>query len=308
MSLLIFSNNATTTLGAPLSSGSTTALLAPGSGALFPNPSAGQYFVLSFFDALTHLVTEIVWVTARSVDTLTIVRGQEGTTPASWLTGDVAANYWTAGQAAAMIQVAQLQQQATNFAVDSGSANALVATLTPAPPSLAFLAGAPLRIQAAAANTGAATLNVNGLGAVAIVNADGSALTAGQITAGQISEVTYNGTSFNLVGGGASAQAVLATTGSLTLSNGWMMKWVRGAADPADNSEPTQTLAWDAPFSNAVLFGGVSTEIASATILCDMWYQFYSLSTAGISVQRQHSGGSVSNTVTTTPYAWAIGY
>ena len=98
-----------------------------------------------------------------------------------------------------------------------------------------------------------------------------------------------------------------STTGSLTLPNGWMFKWVKGAPDPADNSEPTQTLAWDAPFSNAVFFGGVSTEIASATILCDMWYQFYSLSTAGVSVQRQHSGGSVSNTVTTTPWAWAIG-
>ena len=40
-------------------------------------------------------------------------------------------------------------------------------------------------------NTGASTLNVNGLGVVSIINANGSALGANQIVAGQLTEVVY---------------------------------------------------------------------------------------------------------------------
>ena len=64
---------------------------------------------MTFFDAATGLLNEIVWVTARSADTLTIVRAQEGTTAKSWLAGDLASNLWTAGQAGAMEQTSVAQ-------------------------------------------------------------------------------------------------------------------------------------------------------------------------------------------------------
>jgi hypothetical protein len=57
------------------------------------------------------------------------------------------------------------------------------------------------------------TINLNGIGAKTIVNADGSALTVGQIVAGQIIEVVYDGTNFRLIGGASSP-----TSGVFTLT------------------------------------------------------------------------------------------
>ena len=106
MSTILFANNASSTLAAPISNVATTANLAAGTGVSFPSPSGGQYFVMTFTDAATQLINEIVHVTARSGDTLTIVRNQEGTVAPSggWNAGDLAANLWTAGQAGAMLQ------------------------------------------------------------------------------------------------------------------------------------------------------------------------------------------------------------
>jgi len=100
----LFANNAASTLAAPISNSATSVTLASGTGALFPNPSGSQEFALTFNDAATGLLTEIVYCTSRSGDTLTIVRAEESTTALSWLAGDLAANLWTAGQAAAMQQ------------------------------------------------------------------------------------------------------------------------------------------------------------------------------------------------------------
>lgn len=108
MALFLFSNNAGSTLAAPISNTATSLTLASGSGALFPNPSANQQFSLTLNDAATGIVFEIVYCTARSGDTLTVVRGQEGTQAVSWLAGDIATNLLTAGQMAAMIQSATL--------------------------------------------------------------------------------------------------------------------------------------------------------------------------------------------------------
>lgn len=106
--VFLFANNASTTLSAPISAGATSVTLASGTGALFPSPSAGQQFALTFNDAATGLLTEITYCTARSGDTLTIVRGEEGTTAQSWLAGDLAANLVTAGVMAAMLQTATI--------------------------------------------------------------------------------------------------------------------------------------------------------------------------------------------------------
>lgn len=108
MSTFLFANNASSTLAAPISNSATTVNLATGQGALFPNPSAGQQFALTFNDAATGLLTEIVYCTARSGDSLTIVRAQEGTVAQGWSAGDLAANLVTAGQMAAMLQASQL--------------------------------------------------------------------------------------------------------------------------------------------------------------------------------------------------------
>lgn len=78
--------------------------------------------------------------------------------------------------------------------------NALVVTLTPAPSKLG--AGFALRFKNTTANTGAATLNVNGLGAKPIVKNGGVALSAGDLKASGVYTVCYDGSNFILQGDG----------------------------------------------------------------------------------------------------------
>jgi hypothetical protein len=83
---VLYSNNATTTLSASLTSSATSLTVAAGGGALFPSITGSDYFYVTLSDALNNL--EIVKVTARAVDTLTIVRAQEGTTARAYAAGD----------------------------------------------------------------------------------------------------------------------------------------------------------------------------------------------------------------------------
>lgn len=108
MSVFLFANNASSSLAAPISNAAVSLTLAAGTGAEFPNPSAGQQFGLTMNDAATGLLTEIMYCTARTGDVLTVARAQEGTVALSWLAGDLAANLLTAGMMAAMQQVSAL--------------------------------------------------------------------------------------------------------------------------------------------------------------------------------------------------------
>ncbi len=99
MAILLFANNASSTLQNAIGSGALSVTLAPGTGSLFPSPGAGQYFLGTLVDAATGLLNEIVQCTARSGDVLTIVRAQEGTAAQSWNSGDFFNNFWTAGAA-----------------------------------------------------------------------------------------------------------------------------------------------------------------------------------------------------------------
>lgn len=108
MAIFLFANDASSTLAAPISPSATSLTLSAGTGAEFPNPSAGQQFGLTLNDAATGLLTEIVYCTARTGDTLTVSRAQEGTVAQSWLAGDLAANLFTAAMAAAMQQSTSL--------------------------------------------------------------------------------------------------------------------------------------------------------------------------------------------------------
>ena len=102
---LIFANNAKTTLAGPISAGATSAILAAGTGALFPNPAANQYFVITFVPAGSTVAGEIAWCTARSGDTLTLVRAKEGTAGTAYAAGDTVTLNPTAGSLRAPLQI-----------------------------------------------------------------------------------------------------------------------------------------------------------------------------------------------------------
>ncbi len=84
-----FTNFAHSQLAGSINSSATTLLLETGHGARFPNPTGGDFFYVTLENA--SLVREIVKVTARSTDTLTVVRAQDNTTAVSWSAGDTVA-------------------------------------------------------------------------------------------------------------------------------------------------------------------------------------------------------------------------
>jgi hypothetical protein len=114
-SQILFANNAGTTLAASITTASTVVNVATGTGALFPQPNPGQYFVCTVIDAATGLQREIMWCINVTGDALTVVRAQEGTTAKAYNEYDTLANLWTAGQAAAMQQGAAVEHGIIGF-------------------------------------------------------------------------------------------------------------------------------------------------------------------------------------------------
>jgi len=87
MGTQLFANNASSTLASAVTNSSTSLSLAAGEGSLFPNPTAGDWFLLTLTQAMgPESSWEIVRCTARSADTLTVVRAQEGTVAVAWST------------------------------------------------------------------------------------------------------------------------------------------------------------------------------------------------------------------------------
>jgi len=108
MTILLFTNDASSTLAGAINSTQTNCALAAGTGVKFPNPIPGQGFLATLIDAATGLIKEIVLVTAISGDNVTtMVRGQEGTTAQSYLAGDIFAHQMTAGTSSSFLQQGQ---------------------------------------------------------------------------------------------------------------------------------------------------------------------------------------------------------
>lgn len=99
---------------------------------------------------------------------------------------------------------AAIQSGSMLYAADSsGTADILAITLTPS--IAAYVEGMTFRVKVQADNTGAATLNVDGLGAVTIKRR-GTALRGGELRDGQIYEFVYDGSFFQLTSAEESVQ------------------------------------------------------------------------------------------------------
>jgi len=91
------------------------------------------------------------------------------------------------------------------YGVATGSANTYAVTLSPAP--TAYVEGLAIAVKINVDNTGASTLNINGLGAKAIKKPNGNNVSAGNLKAGSIYTLRYNGTNFILQGSDAAGNA-----------------------------------------------------------------------------------------------------
>ena len=91
----------------------------------------------------------------------------------------------------------------SNYAADTGAANAYVVTLTGI--TTTYNAGLRIQFKALNANTTASTVNVNGQGAKNITYQDATAIASGTIAANSIVDVMYDGTQFLLMNDPAGA-------------------------------------------------------------------------------------------------------
>jgi hypothetical protein len=112
---ILFKNNASAPLAASISSSATTITVTTAQGALFPALSGSDYFYATLTNSSNQL--EIVKVTARSSDSMTVVRGQEGTTAQAYSAADKIEVRVTAAGLANMVQLdgAQTISGAKNF-------------------------------------------------------------------------------------------------------------------------------------------------------------------------------------------------
>ena len=81
-----FANNAHSTLASGINTSATSITVASGHGARFPSLAGSEFFFATLIDSSNNL--EIVKVTARSTDVLTVTRAQESTSAASFSSGD----------------------------------------------------------------------------------------------------------------------------------------------------------------------------------------------------------------------------
>lgn len=104
--MLLFANKAKSTLASSITTTATTVVLASGGGAAFPVivGGSGNTFLITVTSATSTTVSEIMLVTARTGDTLTVTRHQEGTSATAFLAGDNVEQLVTAGTMQALIQ------------------------------------------------------------------------------------------------------------------------------------------------------------------------------------------------------------
>lgn len=153
------------------------------------------------------------------------------------------------------------------FSEGSGSANAITASLTPAPLSLASVVGAVIRVRVPTANTASAvTLNVNGFGAIPVVRRNSTTLRAGDIRAG-MNDFVYDGTYWRLMSL-PFGDSTISETGYIDLPGGLTMQWGTGSTTGG-----TATITFPKAFSNtpfsmcATDLGATGWSTTNATFL-----------------------------------------
>jgi hypothetical protein len=129
-----------------------------------------------------------------------------------------------AGSAATdSLNLTQAQNEAYQLIGTIAGTDTITGSLTPNLTS--YVAGQTFRFVAANTNTGAVTINVNGLGAKSITKNGTNALSAGDLTANAAYQITYDGTQFQLSGARFNGGTI---TSDITMS-GASDIWSKGA-------------------------------------------------------------------------------
>lgn len=102
----LFSNNAVSAINGAITNVATSIVVQTGHGARFPAISGTDFFYATLFSVSGTLEVnhEVVKVTARATDTLTAVRGQQGTTGLAWIDGSAIQLRVTKGTMEGLVQ------------------------------------------------------------------------------------------------------------------------------------------------------------------------------------------------------------
>ena len=147
--------------------------------------------------------------------------------------------------------ITAIQQEAYVYAPDTGTANAIVVSQTPAP---TIVAGSIIVVHAAATNTGATTIAVNGNPPVAVTKQGSTPLSGGEINVGQMIVLLYDGIQYQIISGGSGGGV---SSVALTVP-----AWQSVAGSPVTSSG-TLAISDNTQTANEV-FAGPASGIAAA--------------------------------------------
>lgn len=193
-----------------------------------------------------------------------------------------------------------VQLGAWNYAVGAGTANAITASLSPAPASL--IVGMEARVKILLTNTGGATLNLNGLGVTNIVLMDGSAVKPGAMASGQIAVFIFDGTNWQLQNPNVISQQLLVSNGYARMVEGIILQWGTIIGNPNGFG----TLTFPTAFPSACFNVMITDQTSGSFTTVDAW---------GVDQITKSSFRWYTRTINTTPTAnigggffLAIGY
>lgn len=177
---------------------------------------SGTYSLPAGNPVVTGTTISSTWANNTLADIATALTGSiaaDGQTTASGnlpMGGNVHTNVGNATLRTMYASAAQVEDGSLNYLTSVSGVDTITAT---APVGMtAYATGQVFRFISAGANTGAATLNLNAIGAKAITKRGATALEANDIPSGAAVEVIYDGTQFQLIDPASASTPVTSIT------------------------------------------------------------------------------------------------
>ena len=163
--------------------------------------------------------------------------------------------------AADAVRFSQLQGSADKLLTVTGT-DTYVATASPA--LTAYAAGNLFSLVVPNTNTGAATINIDGLGAKAITRTGTTALVAGDMIATEVVIVVYDGTRFQLIN--ANSFTNLLISGTLTYGGVTLTNAVTGTGKMMLDTNPTVTNYVESVVAIGTVTSSSTLSLTSGTV------------------------------------------